>query len=131
MIEAADKWLEKYKQAWEERDPVAAGSLFTPDALYQEVPFDPPLPGAQGVQDYWARVTATQDDVTFRYGDILVAGDRIIVEWWTTLNDQGKGATFAGIFLLRLEASGLCSELIEYWHIGDQQLEPYKHWGVA
>src|SRR5690625_2819695 len=103
MREVAQNWLDRYKEAWENRDPKAAGSLFTADAPYRELPFEPPLPGAQGVHDYWSRVTATQDDVTFRYGDILVAGDRIIVEWWTTLNDQGKGATFAGIFLLRFE----------------------------
>lgn len=122
-------WLEGYKSAWEDRDPDAAAALFTPDALYREQPYQASFEGREGVRSYWAEVTATQSGVQFRYGTPIVTADHTVVEWWVTMQNGGADVTLAGIFLLRFDNGGLCSDLIEYWHFSEGQLEPYPHWG--
>lgn len=129
MSDTALRWLEGYRQAWESRDPDAAAALFTADAPYREQPYQEPFAGAAGVRAYWTDVTATQDDVRFRYGTPIVAGDRTVVEWWVTMTNGGADVTLAGVFLLRFDESGLCSDFNEYWHFAEGQLEPYPHWG--
>ncbi len=122
-------WLEGYRSAWENRDPDAAAALFTPDAPYREQPYQEPFQGREGVRAYWAEVTATQSDVRFRYGAPIVTADRTVVEWWVTMRNGGADVTLAGIFLLRFDNDGLCSDLNEYWHFSEGQVEPYPHWG--
>ena len=75
------EWLDGYRIAWETRDPDAAAALFTEDASYREEPYAEPFVGRAGVRDYWARVTATQEDIEFRAGTPLTVGDRAAVEW--------------------------------------------------
>jgi len=129
MTDMAREWLESYKRAWESRDADAAAALFTPDAHYREQPYQEPFEGPAGVRAYWAEVTSTQSDVRFRYGAPLVVGDRVVAEWWVTMKNGGADVTLAGIFLLRLDDGGLCSDLVEYWHFSEGQLQPYAHWG--
>ena len=44
---AVRAWLEGYRRAWVRRDPDAVIQLFTPDAVYQEQPFQPAYEGAR------------------------------------------------------------------------------------
>jgi hypothetical protein len=123
------EWLEGYRLAWENRNPDAAAALFTEDARYTEQPYQEPFIGRSGVRDYWAEVTATQDDVVFRYGTPVVDGSRAAVEWWVTMRNGGMDVTLAGEFLLAFDEQGLCSELREYWHFSEGQLQPPAGWG--
>lgn len=129
MMQTVQTWLEGYRKAWEDRDPEAAAALFTDDAPYREQPYQDPFPGAAGVKQYWTDVTATQSDVSFRYGTPLIVDDRAVVEWWVTMKNGGADITLAGVFLLRFDESGKCSDLNEYWHFGEGQLQPYPGWG--
>jgi uncharacterized protein (TIGR02246 family) len=126
---AVDTWLADYRAAWVNRDPEAAGALFTEDATYAEMPYDEPLQGDKGVRDYWTRVTATQADIEVQYGEALVAGDRAAVEWWVTMTNGGMPMTLAGSFMLRFAEDGRCRELREYWHFGEDRLAPKPGWG--
>lgn len=123
------EWIEAYGRAWEQRDADAAAALFTEDARYREQPYAEPFLGREGVRDYWARVTATHADVRFRAGTPVIEGDRVAVEWWVTLLNDGAEVTLAGEFLLRFDADGLCRELREYWHYAEGRLEPPAGWG--
>ena len=122
-------WLDGYRRAWEERDPDAAAALFTEDASYREQPYQEAFQGRDGVREYWAGVTATQDEVRFRSGTPVVQGDRAAVEWWVTMLNGGVEVTLAGEFLLRFADDGLCRELREYWHFSEGRLEPPAGWG--
>ena len=123
------EWLDRYRAAWEARDPDAAAALFTEDALYREQPYEEPFVGPAGVRDYWARVTATQDRVEVRYGDPVVQGDRAAVEWWVTLENGGQPITLAGEFMLGFAEDGRCRELREYWHFAEGTRTPPDGWG--
>ena len=127
---AHGEWLHRYRRAWIEKNAAAARELFTPDAVYREQPFEPPFAGAEAIEGYWSRVTATQRDIELRYGRPVVDGDRLAVEWWATfLNDEAP-YTLAGEFLLRFAADGRCQELREYWIIKEGRLDPPDGWGA-
>jgi len=122
-------WLQRYRQAWIERDADAAGQLFTEDAIYREQPFQPPFVGRAAIEDYWARVTASQTSVELRYGRSIVDGRRLAVEWWANLQTTDGPLTLAGEFLLRFAEGGQCRELREYWVLTQGRVEPPAGWG--
>jgi len=113
-------WLKQYGAAWEARDGVAAAALFTPDAIYHEMPFDAPRAGRAGIESYWREVTADQRDVKFRYEVIAVNGDTGVAHWSAEFRLQSSGATVKldGVFVLDFDAAGKCSKLREWWHVG-------------
>jgi uncharacterized protein (TIGR02246 family) len=116
---AVEAWLTRYKQAWEQRDPARAAALFTDNAPYHEMPFDAPKAGRAGIRDYWATVTADQRDVAFRSQLIAVTGQTAVARWSATLKSASSGVRVEldGVFILTFDASGLCSELREWWHV--------------
>jgi SnoaL-like domain len=124
-----DEWIEAYGRAWEERDPAAAAALFTENALYRAHPLREPHVGTEGIRAYWTRATSTQSDVEVRFGDPLVAGDKVAVEWWTTMQDEEGEETIPGCLLLRFAEDGRCEDLREYWHAEPGRHDPPEGWG--
>ena len=119
-----------YRRAWEERDPAAAGALFTADASYRSSPFrEPPHFGHEGVVVYWAEATSTQEDVVVEMGEPLVDGNHAVVEWWTRMRNGGEEITLVGCLLLRFAPDGRCEDLREYWNYEPGLLPPHEGWG--
>lgn len=116
---ALDAWLKAYEQAWELRDADRAAALFTENARYHEMPFDAPKAGRNGVRDYWSKVTADQRDVDFKFQVIAITGQTGIARWSASLISASSGVRVEldGVFVLTFDASGLCSELREWWHV--------------
>ena len=116
---ALQAWLTRYGQAWEQRDPVQAAALFTENAPYHEMPFDAPKAGRAGIRDYWTTVTADQRDVDFKSQVVAVNGRTGVARWSASLKSASSGARVEldGVFVLQFDASGLCSELREWWHV--------------
>lgn len=125
-----DEWVDEYRRAWETRDPDAAAALFTEDASYRSQIFEDPHRGTAGVTEYWTSVTEAQDDVTVRMGRPFTEGDRVAVEFWTTMQAGGSPLTLAGCLLLEFAGDGRCRHLREYWNLHDQIVEPPDGWGA-
>jgi hypothetical protein len=125
------EWIAGYRRAWEERDAEAAGELFTENAIYRDQPLDEPHTGRDGVRAYWSGVTASQDEVSARFGDPIVSADgrHAAVEFWVTMLNGGAEVTLTGILFLRFDADGLCEELREAWHFGEGRVDPPAGWG--
>lgn len=113
-----ESWLERYRRAWENRDPSAAAALFSENAKYHETPFQAPALGRDGVREYWTNATRNQADVSFSYEVLSVSGDRGIARWRASFARVSSGvkASLDGIFLLEFDDDGLCRELREWWH---------------
>jgi len=124
------EWIEAYGRAWEARDPEAAAALFTEYAVYLSSPFRPPSIGRDGVRDYWTRATTDQRDVRVRFGAPIAVGNKVAVEWWTTMRMQGTEVTCPGCLVLRFAPDGRCEELREYWHAEEGRHEPPDGWGL-
>jgi ketosteroid isomerase-like protein len=118
-VAALEAWLARYKQAWEQCDPAQAAALFTADAPYHEMPFDAPKAGRTGIRDYWATVTADQRNVDFKSQVVAVNGQTGVARWSASLTSAASGTRVEldGVFILRFDDSGLCSELREWWHV--------------
>lgn len=129
MPESVAEWVDAYRVAWETRDPEAAASLFTSDASYREKIVEAPYHGRDGVRTYWSSVTASQDEVRVRMGRPFAAGDRVAVEFWTTMKVDSEAATIAGCLLLDFTDEWLCRRLREYWHFLPGHHEPPEEWG--
>ncbi len=111
-------WLERYRRAWESRDPDAAAALFSDAATYYETPFGRPAQGKDGVRAYWSGVTEHQRDVKFSYEVLSTTGDTGIARWWAefTRVPSGVRTRLDGVFLLEFDRSGSCRSLREWWH---------------
>jgi len=64
-----------------------------------------------------------------RMGTPIVVGDRVVVEWWATMRDDGQEITLPGCLLLRFASDGRCAALREYWHVEPGRHGPHPGWG--
>jgi hypothetical protein len=111
-------WLDRYGRAWMDRDPTAAVELFTPTAQYYETPFSPALDGREAIRRYWEEATRNQSDIEFS-SQVLAAASEVGIAHWRaayTRSSTGVRAELDGMFVLRFDGSGLCTELREWWH---------------
>jgi predicted SnoaL-like aldol condensation-catalyzing enzyme len=122
-------WGEAYRVAWETVDSAAAAALFTDDASYRSNIYEEPHRGRTGIADYWTEVTSTQSSVTVRMGEPIVDGERVGVEFWTTMTVDSAPVTLAGCLLLRFDEDGLCADLREYWNFTDGTQQAPAGWG--
>jgi hypothetical protein len=127
--ERVDAWLEGYRRAWVQTDTPAALELFTADAGYRSHPLRPTHAGHDGIAAYWDQATADQEDVRVRFGDPVVAGDRVAVEWWTTMRVGGDPVTLAGVLVLAFAPDGRCRDLRECWNLAEALVDPPPDWG--
>ena len=125
MLTEADfaGWLDRYKAAWEARDPDAAMALFAVDASYRETPFAAPMRGRAAIGDYWRdRVQAAQAAVAFSCDVLAVTGDTGLAHWRAQFDwrPTRRRVALDGIFLCRFRDGSdgdlRCAVLEEWWH---------------
>jgi ketosteroid isomerase-like protein len=126
-----EEWIERYRRSWEDAGVAAIADLYTEDATYRSQIFREPYVGRDAIRAYWERGAAQQRDVRVRTGRPFRDGDRVAVEWWTTMDDPDDGrVTLPGCLLLRFAADGRCAALREYWAIEPGWHEPPADWGT-
>lgn len=123
------EWAEAYRVAWEKADSDAVAALFTEDSSYRSNIYEEPNRGRSGVADYWTAVTAGQSNVTVRMGEPVIDGQRVNVEFWTTMEAEEAPITLAGCLLLDFADDGLCRDLREYWNVVEGTHQPPSGWG--
>jgi hypothetical protein len=126
----ASEWVEDYADAWRRGDPEVVAELFTEGAVYHSSPLREPTIGREAITEYWRQSTATQEDLELRFGQPIVHGNRVVVEWWAVMRDDGSDVTLPGCLLLRFASGGRCEELREYWHLEQGRHEPPEGWGT-
>ncbi|WP_052423403.1 nuclear transport factor 2 family protein [Nonomuraea candida] len=124
-------WVERYLRAWKDKDDVAVGKLFTRDAVYQEVPGDDSrtFVGREAIRKYWRGITKGQSQVTTRYGEPVIQGDRAAVELWITLKGGGKWMTIIETNVMTFDRHGQVSRNAEYWTLRQGKFAPPRGWG--
>ena len=123
------EWIDAYRRAWIDADADAAAALFTDDASYRWHALSDPAVGRAGIRTYWETVTATQSDVQVTFGEPVESGQRVAVEFWTVMRNEGELVTLPGLMLLRFVPDGRCEELREYWSLEAGSHEPPESWG--
>jgi ketosteroid isomerase-like protein len=125
----ASEWIEDYAKAWRRGDDEVIAELFTEDAAYHSSPFRPPTVGREAIRQYWRTATSTQEDLELEFGQPVVHGNRVVVEWWAMMRAEGQDITLPGCLLLRFASGGRCEELREYWHLEQGRHAPPEGWG--
>jgi hypothetical protein len=118
LFERFENWVERYKAAWETRDPEVAESIFTEKATYQVTPFREPEMYRKGIRAYWTRVTTDQRNVQFGSEMIAANGNTGVCRWHCDfdLESEQSHVEIDGIFVFELTDDGLCSQFHEWWH---------------
>ncbi len=109
--------MERYKRAWEEKNPDLAAELFADDIEYPETPFGPPACGRDGLKRYWTEAIADQTDIRFSWTNMFLEGDRGALEWECTYETKSTGAraTLKGAMFFLFEGERI-KRFREYWH---------------
>jgi uncharacterized protein (TIGR02246 family) len=128
--EAVARWIEAYADAWRRADDSAVAELFTEDAVYREHPLRDPSVGREAISAYWRWAVSTQSGLQLQFGEPIVEGDRVAVDWWATLIDEGAERTLPGILFLTFDERGLCQELREAWFWLEGRHQPPTGWGT-
>jgi len=112
------RWLRRYGDAWEKRDPKAAIALFTEDADYHWIPFGPPKHGRDEIEAAWAGAVAEQRDIRFTFHVLATPGNLGIATWHTDLVRPATGAAIQidGVLTAEFDESRRCRVFREWWH---------------
>lgn len=127
--DAARRWAETWKRAWEAQDTEAIVELYHPDVVLSTQPFREPYLRRAGVREYVSQAFSEEEDVRARVGDPVVGDDRAAVEWWASLRENGVEITLAGTSVLRFDADGLVIEQRDAWNRAEGGREPPARWG--
>jgi uncharacterized protein (TIGR02246 family) len=117
MNEAYRALLEAFGRAWERGDVDGIVSVFTPDAVFLATPFSDKSVGLDAIKSYWSDVPRNQAEVTFKAGEIYVAGPWFASEFRTTYRRRRTGDWVDTRGALFCETKdGKIAEMRMYWH---------------
>jgi hypothetical protein len=115
----AQDFIERYKQAWEKRDPELAMALYRDDAEFRLDPFEEPARGANEIRAIWNDVAETQAHVEFDAERIWLVGRTVLTSWHAafTRRATAERIRIRGFSTLELDEDGL--------------IERARQWAVA
>jgi ketosteroid isomerase-like protein len=108
--------LDQFADGWNKGEPGRMADAFLPDGVYQPGSFEAPLKGRQAILDYWRDVPLAQSDVSFRYGEIFVAGPWCSTEFRCTYvrRRTGEAVDVRGALFCETR-DGKISEMRMHW----------------
>lgn len=101
--------MERYKRAWEARDPDKAMELYREDAEMRMDPFDEALHGANALRAFWNDVAASQASVEFDAERVWVVAQTVLTSWHAAYTQRSDGARLRirGFATFELDDAGL------------------------
>lgn len=122
--DAARRWAETWRTAWEALDPERIVALYAPDATFSTEPFREPHRGTEGVRAYVERVFGEEESPRVWTSEPIVDGDRASISWWAALREDREEVTLAGTSVLRFDADGLVVAQWDAWNSASQRRDP-------
>lgn len=117
MSAAFRELVDTLGRGWEKGDVEAICSVFCDDAVFIETPFSPPDSGIAAIRAYWRDIPRTQAEVSFKSGEIYVAGPWFATEFRCTFRRRRTGEQVDARGALFCETKdGKISEMRMYWH---------------
>lgn len=109
--------IEQFGNAWEQGAPDRITEAFTEDAVFLPSPFDAPIKGTAAIAEYWKDIPVEQAEVSFRFGEIFVAGPWFSTEYKCTFRRRRTGQMIDVRGALFCEThEGKIAEMRMYWH---------------
>ena len=117
MSAAYRELVDTLGRGWEKGEVETICSVFADDAVFIETPFSPPDSGIAAIRAYWRDIPLTQAEVTFKSGEIYVAGPWFATEFRCTFRRRRTGEQVDARGALFCETKdGKISEMRMYWH---------------
>ena len=91
MAEAYRELLDTFGRGWERGAVDEITSVFAPDAAFLETPFSAKTVGIDAIRAYWQDTPQNQADVTFKSGEVYVAGPWFATEFRCTYRRRRSG----------------------------------------
>jgi ketosteroid isomerase-like protein len=124
--DSAQKWLDRYVEAWLTYDAEQIASLFSEDVGYRYHPYDEPVVGRDAVVAAWLGEDDA-DDASSRdepgtyeatYAPVAVDGDVVVATGTSRYRESPGGPytkAFDNCFVVRFDGEGRCREFTEYY----------------
>ena len=105
----AQDFLDRYKRAWEARNPDLAMELYREDAEFRLDPFEEPALGANAIRAIWNEVASTQDNVEFDAERVWAVGQTALASWHGafTQRSDGQRVRIRGFSTFEFDEAGL------------------------
>jgi ketosteroid isomerase-like protein len=92
-------------------------AVFSPDAVFVETPFSPPLKGLEAMRGFWRDIAYHQSDITFTAGEIYAAGPWFSTEFKLVFQRRRTGEWVDARGAIFCETNGTeITEMRMYWH---------------
>ncbi len=122
---AAQRWIETWAYAWPAKDADAIASLYADDTAFRSQPFR----DLQSPRAYAEWTFSEQDEAECWFGEPVIEGDRVAIEYWGIVRFEGRDETIAGIAFVRFGPDGLVAEQRDCWNSQQGRAEPPPGWG--
>ena len=86
-----ERLLEAFGKGWEAARPAAMAEVFADDGAFIPSPFEPAVRGREAIAAYWSDVPRDQAAITFRLGEVFVAGPWFASEFTCTFRRPKTG----------------------------------------
>lgn len=108
--------MEQFGEGWAQAKAERIADLFLPDGVFVPDPFDAPLRGRDAVAAYWKDIAFEQAEISFRYGEIYVAGPWFATEFRCTFRRRrtGERVDVRGAMFCETR-DGKIAEMRMYW----------------
>ena len=109
--------IEEFGAGWEKGKSDRMAAVFTDEAVFLSDPFAHPLRGRDAIREYWKDIPREQAEITFRSGEIFVAGPWFSVEFRCRFRRRRTGDWIDVRGSCYCETDdGRISEMRMYWH---------------
>jgi ketosteroid isomerase-like protein len=106
--------VQRFNDAINRHDPAAVAALLTDDTVFENTapaPDGTRLQGKAAVADYWEKWFAGNPDAKFEAEDVVVAGNRVTVQWVYRKLRDGKPWHLRGMDLLTVRDGKIAAKL--------------------
>lgn len=111
-----DAMMSRFAEGWQRENGDSIAELFSEDGAFLPGPFEPPLQGREAIRGYWRDLPREQAEVSFRYGEIFVAGPWFATEFKCTFRRRRTGEAVVLRGAMFCETAGdLIGEMRMYW----------------
>lgn len=124
--QTAQKWLDRYVDAWLSYDPSDIAALFAEDVAYRYHPSGEPVVGRDAVVASWLG-EGESDDASTRdepgtyeahYAPLAIDGENVVATGTSRYRERPDGPvvrTYDNCFVMRFDGEGRCREFTEYY----------------
>jgi len=114
--ESTREAVDRFNDAFNRHDVDAVMAAMTPDCVFEDTtpPHGARHEGPAAVRAAWEQFFAASPTARFDAEDVIVTGDRCVVQWhYTWTDDDGTGGSVRGVDVLRVR-DGKVAEKLAY-----------------